>query len=106
MLDLSHESRPWHSQLRPGPGPAPAAGSACAGRRAPGPGHSDRGLGASESSNPILSLSAGPPGLLSHAAPGTGSHLEGWVMLCNMLYNRGGVISHILLYNMLYGGVT
>jgi hypothetical protein len=22
-------------------------------------------------------------------------HLEGWVMLCNMLYNRGGVISHI-----------
>ena len=35
-----------------------------------------------------------------------GPHLEGWVMLCNMLYNRGGVISHILLYNMLYGGVT
>ena len=33
-------------------------------------------------------------------------HLEGWVMLCNMLYNRGGVISHIMLYNMLYGGVT
>jgi len=29
-------------------------------------------------------------------------HLEGWVMLYNMLYNRVGVISHLRLYNMLY----
>jgi hypothetical protein len=39
-----------------------------------------------------------------HCRPGlpAGIHLEGWVMLYNMLYNRVGVISHLRLYNMLY----
>ena len=28
-------------------------------------------------------------------------HVEGWVMICNMLYNRRGVISHLRLHNTL-----
>jgi hypothetical protein len=83
----------------------PVAGSAQAlgPARAPWPSLSVPVTGSAQAAGgrPACKSDSHAPGSARAVGPGAAArprrrpHLEGWVMLCNMLYNRGGVISHI-----------